>query len=196
MMHERENMERRLEPCGTEENLGESAEASSSQSETVSLRMEQDRLENALRRAQADLVNYRNRMETERADLFKYGNQRLLGRLLPILDELTLALQQPSDGASSDSWLEGFRLINRKFHALLELEGVEPIEALGKPFDPSEHEALAQQQTADKEDGRVLMVVRNGYKLHNRLLRPAQVIVAVNSGLSPADPDSNPVSDN
>ena len=196
MMHERENMERRLEPCGTEENLGESAEASSSESETVSLRMDQDRLENALRRAQADLVNYRNRMETERADLLKYGNQRLLGRLLPILDELTLALQQPSDGASSDGWLEGFRLINRKLHALLELEGVEPIEALGKPFDPSEHEALAQQQTADKEDGQVLMVVRNGYKLHNRLLRPAQVIVAVNSGPSPADLDSNPVSDN
>ena len=196
MMHERENMERRLEPCGTEENLGESAEASSSESETVSLRMEQDRLENALRRAQADLVNYRNRMETERADLLKYGNQRLLGRLLPILDELTLALQQPSDGASSDSWLEGFRLINRKFQALLELEGVEPIEALGKPFDPSEHEALAQQQTADKEDGQVLMVVRNGYRLHTRLLRPAQVIVAVNSGPSPTDPDSNPVSDN
>ena len=134
-------------------------------------------------------------METERADLLKYGTQRLLVRLLPILDELTLALQQPSDGAKSDSWLEGFHLINRKLQVLLEQEGVEPIEALGRPFDPSEHEALAQQQTADKNDGDVLMVVRNGYKLHNRVLRPAQVVVAVNDGPAPA-PDSNPASDN
>lgn len=163
--------------------------------ETESLREEHDRLENALRRAQADLVNYRNRMETERADLLKYGTQRLLVRLLPILDELSLALQQPSDGEASDSWLEGFHLINRKLHTLLEQEGVELIDALGKPFDPSEHEALAQQQTADKNDGDVLMVVRNGYKLHNRVLRPAQVVVAVNDGPAPA-PDSDPASDN
>ena len=162
--------------------------------ETETLREEHDRLENALRRAQADLVNYRNRMETERADLLKYGTQRLLVRLLPILDELSLALQQPSDGATSDSWLEGFHLINRKLQLLLEQEGVEPIDALGKPFDPSEHEALAQQQTADKSDGDVLMVVRNGYKLHNRVLRPAQVVVAVNDGSAPA-PESGPASD-
>ena len=170
-------------------------ETLSASEETESLREERDRLENALRRAQADLVNYRNRMETERADLLKYGTQRLLVRLLPILDELTLALQQPTDGAASDSWLEGFHLINRKLQVLLEQEGVEPIEALGKPFDPSEHEALAQQQTADKNDGDVLMVVRNGYKLHNRVLRPAQVVVAVNDGSAPAS-DSDPASDN
>lgn len=186
-MDVRENMECRQESC-------ETGEATGAPSESSSLEVEQGRLENALRRAQADLVNYRNRMETERADLLKYGNQRLLGRLLPILDELTLALQQPSDGASSDSWLEGFHLINRKLNALLELEGVEPIEALGKPFDPSEHEALAQQQTSDKEDGEVLMVVRNGYKLHNRLLRPAQVVVAANDGAPSAQPDSDSVS--
>jgi molecular chaperone GrpE len=176
------------ESCETQETLGASGE-------TESLREEQDRLENALRRAQADLVNYRNRMETERADLLKYGTQRLLVRLLPILDELTLALDQPSDGKAQDSWLEGFRLINRKLNALLELEGVELIDALGKPFDPSEHEALAQQQTSDKNDGDVLTVVRNGYKLHNRVLRPAQVVVAVNDGPAPA-PDSDPASDN
>ena len=187
-MNDNRDMENSQDSCDTQETLGPSEE-------TESLREEHDRLENALRRAQADLVNYRNRMETERADLLKYGTQRLLVRLLPILDELTLALQQPSDGATSDSWLEGFRLINRKLQVLLEQEGVEPIEALGKPFDPSEHEALAQQQTADKNDGDVLMVVRNGYKLHNRVLRPAQVVVAVNDGSAPA-PDSDPASDN
>ena len=179
-MNERRDMDNIQESCETRETLGASEE-------TESLREEQDRLENALRRAQADLVNYRNRMETERADLLKYGTQRLLVRLLPILDELTLALDQPSDGKAQESWLEGFRLINRKLNALLEQEGVEPIDALGKPFDPAEHEALAQQQTADKEDGSVLIVVRNGYKLNDRVLRPAQVIVALNDGPAPAD---------
>ncbi len=186
-MSERRDMENSQDSCEAQENLAPTED-------TESLRMEQDRLENALLRAQADLVNYRNRMETERADLLKYGNQRLLVRLLPILDELTLALQQSSDGPSSDSWLEGFRLINRKLHTLLESEGVEFIDALGKPFDPAEHEALAQQRSADQKDGDVLMVVRNGYKLHNRVLRPAQVVVAVNDGAAPA-PESDPASD-
>ncbi len=186
-MDERTYMENSQNSCDKQEDrtASENAEA---------LREDQDKLENALRRAQADLVNYRNRMETERADLLKYGNQRLLVRLLPILDELSLALDQPSDGTAQESWLEGFRLINRKLLALLELEGVEPIEALGKIFDPAEHEALAQQQVADKEDGEVLMVVRNGYRLNDRVLRPAQVIVAVNGAPPQAEP--GPASDN
>ncbi len=188
MTDERIDMEHPQHSC-------ETPEAVTSSEEAENLRMEQDKLENALRRAQADLVNYRNRMENERADLLKYGNRRLLVRLLPILDELTLALNQPSDGAAQDTWLQGFRLISRKFHTLLELEGVEPIEALGKPFDPAEHEALAQQQTAEKEDGEVLMVVRSGYRLHDRVLRPAQVVVAANGGLPTNGPDGNPVSD-
>ena len=189
MTDERIDMENPQHSCETQEAVTASEEAEN-------LRMEQDKLENALRRAQADLVNYRNRMENERADLLKYGNRRLLVRLLPILDELTLALDQTADGASSDSWLEGFRLINRKLHTLLESEGVEPIEALGKLFDPAEHEALAQQQTAEKEDGEVLMVVRNGYKLHNRVLRPAQVVVAANGGLPTDGSDANPAPNN
>lgn len=186
-MNDKPDIKNTQDSCETQETLGPSEE-------TESLREEHDRLEKALRRAQADLVNYRNRMESERADLLKYGTQRILVRLLPILDELTLALQQPTDGATSDGWLEGFRLINRKLQMLLEQEGVELIDALGKPFDPSEHEALAQQHSEDRQDGDVLMVVRNGYKLHNRVLRPAQVVVAVNDGLAPA-PDSDPGSD-
>ena len=193
-MNDKEEMEPPQESRLSPDNLSEFLESMAPESEPDSdaLRDERDKLKDALQRAQADLVNYRNRMETERADLLKYGNQRLLGRLLPIFDELTLALDQPNDGQSSDSWLEGFRLINRKLHALLEQEGVEQIDALGKQFDPAEHEAIAQQPTAEKEDGSVLMVVRNGYKLHNRLLRPAQVIVAVND----APPQAKPQPDN
>ena len=195
-MNDKEEMETPGESRLSPDNLSEFLESMSPEPDADALRDERDDRKDALQRAQADLVNYRNRMETERADLLKYGNQRLLGRLLPIFDELALALQQPTDGASSDSWLEGFRLINRKLNALLELEGVQQIDALGKQFDPAEHEAIAQQPTAEKEDGEVLIVVRNGYKLHNRLLRPAQVIVAVNDGPSPTPPQPDPLSDN
>lgn len=188
-MNEKEEMELEKDSLGIEETIEVSTDSEA-------LQEEQDRLENALRRAQADLVNYRNRMDIERADLLKYGNQRLLGRLLPILDDLDMALQQPAEDSSSESWLEGFQLINRKLHSLLEMEGVEQIEALDKPFDPAEHEALAQQQTADKEDGHVLLVVRNGYRLHDRVLRPAQVVVALNDDSPPAEPDAEPASDN
>ena len=189
-MNDKEEMENPRESRLSPDNLSEFLESMSPELDADALRDERDKLKDALQRAQADLVNYRRRRDTERADLVKYRSESLLSRLLPILDELALALDQPADGPSSDSWLEGFHLINRKLNALLELEGVEQIDALGKQFDPAEHEALAQQQSSDKQDGEVLMVVRNGYKLHNRLLRPAQVIVAVND--TPPQPESEP----
>ena len=174
---------------------GVGAESSPEASDVETLRVEQERLQNALKRSQADLINYRQRMEKERAEFHKYANQRLLARLLPILDEFALALEKSGGGAASDSWLEGFRLLDRKLNNLMEMEGVELIDALGKPFDPFEHEALSQQQTDDMEDGSVLLVVRNGYKLDNRVLRPAQVVVAVNDGSVAPGADAAPVSE-
>ena len=166
---------------GPGQSNGEETGPASRETETEALQSERDQLKSTLQRAQADLVNYRNRAEVERNDLLKYANNRLLARFLPILDELHLALDQAPESETPESLVEGFRLISRKLHSLLELEGVKRIEAQGKYFDPAEHEALAQQESADCEDGHVLMVVRQGYKLHDRVLRPAQVIVAKNS---------------
>ena len=195
-MSDKEEMEPPQESRLSPDNLSEFLESMAPESDADALRDERDKLKDALQRAQADLVNYRRRRDTERAELVKYRSESLLSRLLPVLDEFTLALAQPADGPSSDSWLEGFHLINRKLNALLELEGVQQIDALGNQFDPAEHEAIAQQPTAEKEDGEVLMVVRNGYKLHNRLLRPAQVIVAANDAPPQAEPEPAPASDN
>ena len=160
---------------------GEETGLESREVENETLQAERDQLKSALQRAQADLVNYRTRAEAERNDLLKYANNRLLARFLPILDELSMALDQAPKSGTPESLVEGFRLISRKLHSLLELEGVKQIEAQGKYFDPSEHEALAQQESRDCKDGHVLIVVRQGYKLHDRVLRPAQVIVAKNS---------------
>ena len=139
---------------------------------------EREQFKNAMQRAQADLVNYRRRVEEEREDLLKYSNSRLLVMLLPVLDEFNMALGQAPNDDAPESWVEGIRLIHRKLHSLIESEGVTRIEAESKSFDPLEHEALAQQESPEHEDGQVMMVVRDGYKLRGRLLRPAQVIVA------------------
>ena len=165
-----------------EQNNGKEAIPSvTPEEEMEALKSEKEQLKSTLQRAQADLVNYRNRAEAERNDLLKYGNSRLLVRLLPILDDFNLALDQTPNSETPEPWLEGFRLIHRKLHSLIESEGVTQIEAEGKGFDPSEHEALAQQESADHEDGQVMSVVRDGYKLQGRVLRPAQVIVAKNT---------------
>ncbi len=165
-----------------EQNNGKEAIPSvTPEEEMEALKSEKEQLKSTLQRAQADLVNYRNRAEAERNDLLKYGNSRLLVRLLPILDDFNLALDQAPNSETPEPWLEGFRLIHRKLHSLMDSEGVTQIEAEGKSFDPSEHEALAQQESADHEDGQVMSVVRDGYKLQGRVLRPAQVIVAKNT---------------
>ena len=169
---------------GSGQSNGQETGPESREMENEALQAERDQLKNALQRAQADLVNYRTRAEAERNDLLKYANNRLLARVLPILDELSMALDQAPKSGTPESLVEGFRLISRKLHSLLEMEGVKQIEAQGKYFDPSEHEALAQQESTDCEDGQILIVVRQGYKLHDRVLRPAQVIVAKSSAQS------------
>ena len=142
---------------------------------------ERGQFRSLLQRVQADFVNYRRRAEEDREGQQKHANSRLILQLLPILDEFSLAIDQAPHRKTPVPWLEGVRLIHRKLHSLLESEGVTRIEAAGKGFDPFEHEALSQQESHDHGDGQVLMVVRDGYKLHGKVLRPAQVIVTKNS---------------
>ena len=132
-----------------------------------------------LQRVQADFVNYKRRAEEEREELVQQASAAIIFELLSILDDLSLALDHPVAKTEQEtSWLEGVKLIYRKLNALLEAERVSFIEAQGKPFDPWEHEALGQEESADHAEGTVLRVLRNGYKMRDRVLRPAQVIVA------------------
>ena len=129
-------------------------------------------------RLQADFVNFRRRSEQERDDMLKYFNSGLISKFLPLLDELSMALEHSPASSRDDSWIQGVRLIDRSFRALFEAEGVTSIEPTGKPFDPAEHEALGFQESTKYEEGNVAEVVRPGYNLNGRLLRPAQVILA------------------
>ena len=131
-----------------------------------------------LRRVQADFANYKRRSDEDRQELQRHANSRLVLKLLPILDEFVLAIQHASKDGPEPSWLEGISLIQRKLNALMESENVIKIEALGREFDPFEHEAMAYQESPDHPEGCVMSVVRDGYRLNERVLRPALVVLA------------------
>lgn len=134
---------------------------------------------NNWQRAAADFSNYRRRMDEERAATAQFANAILLARLLAVLDDYDRALDNvPPD--THDAWVEGIRLVERKLRGLLESEGVTPIEAVGKPFDPNLHEAVVHEDTTEHPDNTVIDEVQRGYLLHDRVLRPALVRVANN----------------
>lgn len=131
-----------------------------------------------LQRVQADFVNYKHRAEDERENQQKFANTRLILKLLPVLDDFNLAIDHASNTEAEAPWLEGIKLISRKLVSLVESENATKIEFDGREFDPIEHEAMAYQESADHREGEILSVVRDGYKLHSRVIRPALVILA------------------
>ncbi len=132
----------------------------------------------AAQRAQAELVNYRRRTDEERIELGKYSNSRLIAKVLPVMEELDLAVAHAGDSGPNASWLEGVKLIQRKLANLLQSEGVSEITAVGAPFNPVEHEALGTEKTSEYPPGYVTAGLRPGYRLHDRVIQPAQVMVA------------------
>ena len=141
-------------------------------------------LDGALR-SQAEMVNFRKRTDEERIVSAKYSNSRLISKVLPVLGELDLAIEhgaQSGQGESADgpndSWLEGIRLIQRKLNSVLESEGVTHIDTTGVAFDPLEHEAVGTEETADQPPGYITQTLRPGFRLHDRVIQPAQVMVA------------------
>ena len=129
-------------------------------------------------RAQAELANYRKRVDDERLTQQQYANSRLIIRLLPIVDELEMALEHSEDMEINTSWLDGIKLIHRKVIQMLESEGLHKIDAIGQAFDPLQHEAVSTADSNEVATGYILEVLRNGYKLHDRIIQPAQVVVA------------------
>ena len=131
-------------------------------------------------RAQAEMVNFRRRTDEDRIANSKYANSRLISNVLPVLEELELAVThaESNSGSVSDSLLEGIKLIQRKLTGVLESEGVASIEAVGLMFNPLEHEALGTEETSEVEPGYITQILRPGFRLHDRVISPAQVMVA------------------
>ena len=129
-------------------------------------------------RTQADFVNYRRRIEDERAQQAANAVVASIMRLLPVLDDFERALANASPADLESSWGKGVLLVERNLRSALAADGVERISPEGAAFDPREHEAIGRQASADVPDGHVLHVVRPGYRKGDRVIRPAQVIVS------------------
>ncbi len=131
-----------------------------------------------VQRSQAELVNFRRRTEEEQVAVRQDANRRLIINLLPVVDELELAINHLGDGEAGDSWVEGVKLIHRKAYGVLEAEGLTRIEAVGTEFDPLQHEAVGIVDTEEQPSGYVVEALRNGYRLRDRVIQAAQVVVA------------------
>lgn len=127
-------------------------------------------------RATADLENSRRRFAREREDMRKFGVEKFLKDILPVIDNLERAVQAATD--PEDGVVTGVKMVLRQFTSKAELYGARPFDALGKEFDPTVHEAMSQIETTEYEPGSVAQVFQRGWMLHDRLVRPAMVIVA------------------
>ncbi|HET9016075.1 MAG TPA: nucleotide exchange factor GrpE [Thermomicrobiaceae bacterium] len=132
-------------------------------------------------RARAEMINYRRRMEQEMQQVRQHAGERMLTRILPVLDDFHRAIQAVPAEQASEPWVQGVHLIERKLWTVLEAEGVRPIEAVGRRFDPSLHEAVTVEE-GDGEADTVVQEFQRGYTLHERVLRPAMVKVGRGSG--------------
>lgn len=126
-------------------------------------------------RAQAEFINYKNRIQRDRELDYLAMKGDILKKILPVLDDLERSLAHRPDDSP---WVNGMELIARKFQNILEAEGVKRIEAKGQPFDPNFHEAISSEPHDEVESGYVIEVVQNGYMLGERVIRPAMVRVA------------------
>ena len=131
-------------------------------------------------RAEAEMQNLRRRSERDVQNAHKFGAERLIQNLLPVVDSLEKAVEasQQAETAGDDSQLEGLKLCLKLFTDVLTKEGIEVVDPLGQPFDPNVHEALSMIENPDMEPNSVMAVIQKGYRLHERLVRPAMVMVS------------------
>jgi molecular chaperone GrpE len=139
------------------------------------LKSERDTLFDRLARLQAEFDNFRKRQQKENNDFRDYALTNVIRDLLPILDSLDRALQTQPEG---EEFRKGVELIDKQFHDALSKLGVEPIESKGQAFDPNLHQAIQMVQSQDVDENHVVDELQRGYKIKDRLLRPAMVTVS------------------
>ena len=127
-------------------------------------------------RLQAETDNFRKRLSREKEEFSQYANERLFKELLPIFDNFERALEDPSNDIKSLK--EGLEMILNQFSSFLEKEKVEPIEAIGKTFDPMIHEVLTSEESSEHEENTIISQFVKGYTINNRVIRPSQVVIS------------------
>jgi molecular chaperone GrpE len=164
--------------------------------EVAAARGQADEYLAGLQRERAEFANYRRRTAEEREQMLGLAGDDLIRKVLALADDFDLAIDARPAEIADHAWVDGIVAIDRKLRALLESEGVTPIEATpGTPFDPREHEAIATVPSSGRNDGEIVDEVRRGYRIRDRVLRPALVAVAAGpAGEAPdaANPEPRP----
>ncbi len=144
-----------------------------------SLHEEVEKWRDVAARSQADLENYRKRMSREKTEAMRYANADLLRSLLSVIDNFEMGLKAARDQGEESVIYQGMVMVHKQLRDFLSENRVETIEAgPGAPFDPTVHEAIQQEYSDEIAEGQVIATLRNGYRLHDRLLRPANVVVS------------------
>jgi len=167
------------EPPAQAEPVEAAAEPETLEAQLEKARAEAQRYLANWQRSEADFSNYKRRMEQERGEAHRMANAALIINTLPVLDDLERALASLDSSLAGLTWFDGIRLIYRKLLLVLENAGVRQIEAEGQAFDPRFHEAMMH---GPGPEGKVVAEVQRGYKLHDRVLRPAMVVVGKGEG--------------
>jgi molecular chaperone GrpE len=178
---EQEERRRQQETAQQPERKGEPNSAADPAQVQQRLTAEQQKAEECLdqlRRTQADFVNYRRRMSQEQAEARIAAQSAMLSQLLPVLDDLGRALGAAPPELATHPWVQGLFLVARRLTTLLGQLGVRQIGTAGEPFDPHRHEAITTEVRTDVPEGTILHVIQPGYVLGERVIRPAQVVVA------------------
>lgn len=157
------------------------AEAAPAQQDaTAKLQAELQAAKDRELRCHAELDNYRKRASRELSEGLRYANMGLLRDLLPVLDNVERAIQAAEQNGDANTLLDGFKMVQQQIETVLKGHDCKLIEALHQPFDPHVHHAVMQQPSDEYPANTVLMVTQNGYQLHDRVVRPSQVIVSTN----------------
>jgi molecular chaperone GrpE len=158
------------EASAAEANLRDRAEAAEKKSEEYL---------DLAKRARADFENYQKRFARDLAEERRYAQRPLAADLLPVIDNLERAMAAAQQAKESGPLVQGVQLALNQFLDVLRRHGITRVDALNRPFDPHLHEAVMQQPTADRPPMAVLQVLENGYVFHDRVLRPARVVVSI-----------------
>ena len=131
-----------------------------------------------LQRVTADYLNYQKRMQRQMEATGRYALQGFISDILPVIDNFELALRAAEGQSSLQNFRDGIQLVHDELLKVLKRHDIEPIDAMGRTFDPEQHEAVAHVESADHEDNSVMEVVQRGYRLHSRTIRPSKVVVS------------------
>jgi molecular chaperone GrpE len=163
---------------GTSESSASAAAQSDAEDPMAGLQADLDRFRELALRTQADFENYKKRSAREKEEAIKYANSSLLERLVAIIDNFELGLTAAKQQGDNSPIYSGMVLVQKQLNDLLTENGLQPIEAEGKTFDPNLHEAIAHEASEQVPEETVLRQTRRGYRFKDRLLRPARVVVS------------------